>query len=338
MVNVLDWAEIAEKYADTLLLGNGASIAVDPCFSYRSLKETASEAGLITDSVQKVFEHLNTQDFELVLNVIQHTHNVNEALQVLEEATNRAYSEVRTALVGAVRQRHTSFETAQGHLIPIVNFMKRFTTVLSLNYDLIVYWAMMAGNATLGNWFKDCFVNGSFDEDWKRMKKPYGAPGATLVFYPHGNLVLTTSTDSSESKVTRITDGRNLLNCVLGEWASDDRLPLFVSEGETKQKARAIQRSPYLSTVYNDVMKSLGSACAVYGWSASDNDDHILRRLCSHSTQSLAFSVYRGKRTDLEIEQECIRINQKVRAINQQINVQFYWSDSADCWIAALAA
>ncbi len=335
MVKVFDWTEIADNYTETLLLGNGASIAIDASFSYRSLKETASEAGLITESVRKIFEHLNTQDFELVLNVIQHAHNVNQALDIVEEATNLGYREVRAALVGAVRMRHTSFETAEDYLLPIANFLKRFQTVLPLNYDLIVYWAMMAGNASLGNWFKDCFVNGLLDEDWKRMQKPYGAKGVTLVFYPHGNLVLTTSIDGSESKVVRTSDGSKLLNCVLDEWESGNRLPLFVSEGETKQKERAIQRSPYLNTVYNDVMRSLGSACAVYGWSASDNDDHILKRLCARSTNYLAFSVHRGSRTDLQIEQECVRISQKVRALNQQINVQFYWSDSANCWMAA---
>ncbi|MBV9267409.1 MAG: DUF4917 family protein [Acidobacteriaceae bacterium] len=281
-----------------------------------------------------VFDDLNTEDFELVLNVIWHAYVVNKALGVPNEATFRAYRDVKKALVGAVRAKHTSFDTSRGYLRPIATFMKCFQTVLSLNYDLIVYWAMMESNTTyFPNWFKDCFVNGVFDRNWRRMRQPYrAAAGSTLVFYPHGNLVLTTSLDGFESKVIR--DTASLLDCILKNWQSGDNLPLFVSEGKTDQKERAISRSGYLHTVYNEVMlpDSLGDTCAVYGWSANDNDAHILDRIC-RATRCIAFSVFRGDRSQAEIEAECDLIKAKVLHINPQIKTQFYWSDSADCWL-----
>jgi hypothetical protein len=338
MPKIQTWSEIEDKYTDTLLLGNGASMAIDPCFSYRSLKEAAAAAGLITSNIQSVFDYLKTQDFELVMNIISHTYHVNQALCVPDNVTLQAYNEVKTALVGAVRGKHTSFEEASVHLKPIATFMKRFHTVLSLNYDLIVYWAMMESKSQFGNWFKDCFVNGTLDIDWRRMRQPFGASGSTLVFYPHGNLALATSISGFESKMARQSDLASLLACVLQRWESGEDFPLFVSEGDTEQKKRAILRSHYLSTVYNEVMQSpsLGESCAVYGWSANDNDAHILQRSCQPSTRYLAFSVYRGQRSQSEVDAECAITEAKVRQKNQRIKTEFYWSDSADCWLNAV--
>ena len=43
MYAVTEWADIADNYKDTLVLGNGASIAVDPRFAYGSLLQVARE-------------------------------------------------------------------------------------------------------------------------------------------------------------------------------------------------------------------------------------------------------------------------------------------------------
>jgi hypothetical protein len=68
-------------------------------------------------------------------------------------------------------------------------FASAFPTVVSLNYDLTLYWAMLLFNAANGSWFKDAFHDGEFQTDWEYLLRPYGhAAGATLVFYPHGSL------------------------------------------------------------------------------------------------------------------------------------------------------
>jgi hypothetical protein len=64
MAIIRSWNEIKTRYNSTLLLGNGASMAIDPCFSYRSLKDAAA-ADLITVNIQKAFDYLNTQDSNL---------------------------------------------------------------------------------------------------------------------------------------------------------------------------------------------------------------------------------------------------------------------------------
>jgi hypothetical protein len=182
--------------------------------------------------------------------------------------------------------------------------MSRYDTVLSVNYDLTVYWAMLKGNEAFGGtWFKDCWLHGTFEGDWVRFREPMkGVSGATLVFYPHGNLALTSSLTEGEVKLSVDSGSGSLLDRVILEWAEGDRLPLFVSEGKSSQKEAAISRSGYLSTVYNDVMTQLDETVTIYGWALSEQDDHIVRRVCSPRVKRIAISVYRGGRTDEQLQ------------------------------------
>lgn len=259
MPELHDWEDIADDFKDTLVLGNGASMAVHRGFGYNSLRAVAASEGFITSAVQDVFDHLGTEDFELVLNMLWHAERVNRALGVEEITTKQAYDDVREALVKSVREVHCDYEDVEVYLQPIHRFMGKFETVLSLSYDLIVYWAMLAGNAERGRYrFKDCFTNGvHLDPNWERLREPIGTPETTLVFYPHGNLLLTSSPTEGDSKVVRTDDFEQLLERILRAWEAGEGFPLFVSEGEWQQKLRAIQRSGYLSTVYTSVMSDL---------------------------------------------------------------------------------
>ncbi|WP_411182338.1 DUF4917 family protein [Nitrosomonas sp. Is37] len=59
------WNEISHNYRGTLLLGNGASRAVDERFDYASLVEHAFEHRLLTEDVKSLFRFFRTKDFEL---------------------------------------------------------------------------------------------------------------------------------------------------------------------------------------------------------------------------------------------------------------------------------
>jgi hypothetical protein len=180
MIDIVSWADLAGSFPDTLILGNGASIAIDSCFQYSSLLEQAEDASLITAEVRSIFDYLETQDFELVMRMIRHAYHVNQALRVDEASTTKAYQDIRTALVVSVRNVHPVYESVTRYLPAMHEFMRRFDTVLSLNYDLLVYWAMMEGNRTNGTWFKDCFVKGIFDDDWTRFRDPMAKPQVPL--------------------------------------------------------------------------------------------------------------------------------------------------------------
>jgi hypothetical protein len=261
---------------------------------------------------------------------------INEALGIPEPKTRKAYRDIRAALVKTVQEVHPTYEIVKPHLGPMYRFMKPFDTVLSLNYDLTVYWAMLEGNRQLGQWFKDCFVTGGiFNDDWESLRAPYGAAGgATLVFYPHGNLTLATDVVGWERKLAAGQGGNSILTRILDAWKEGEKLPLFVSEGGTKQKHTAILRSGYLSTVYSAVMSDLGDSLAIFGANLGAVDDHLLGQAC-RSVERIAKSVWRGPRTVEQVQAECLDFKTRAHKHNAALAIEFFDSDSDGCWLKA---
>ena len=120
----------------------------------------------------------------------------------------------------------------------ITNFLERFDTVISLNYDLILYWAILwANDHSTVKYFKDCFIKeGEFESDWHWLRGAYGGRESTLVFYPHGNLVLATDffgdtrkiiRDGSlieiEGKIYKVTDS-DLMQSIVEAWESNRQI------------------------------------------------------------------------------------------------------------------
>jgi hypothetical protein len=340
---IYDWTNISEKFSEGLILGNGASVAIHPPFLYKSLYESACDNGFINASLKKVFQYYgDTRDFELILKMLWHTYNINQALEITDgHITTLAYKNLRNALIQSVQSVHVEYEAVCDTALPtIAAFLKRFKTVASLNYDLLVYWAMMHGNNQFveGHWFKDGFINGSFDHDWRRFREPYKVDGSTLVFYPHGNLSLATGPYDTEHKNSCGKNNSSLLSTIIEKWNSAQYVPLFVSEGLTEQKKRAIQRSTYLQTVYEEVLPELGEHIAIYGWSISDNDIHILRAMkqAKKPIQSLAISIH--TKTG-RIQEKCNHIFELVRKIFceerpycKMPEIYFFDASSEDCW------
>lgn len=97
---VLPWMQIAPNYHQgTVILGNGASIAVSPSFGYGSLLEHAQRAGLLANDVQQLFHFFGTSDFELILRLVWQASNVNRSLQIPDNRTHQAYLNVRECFI-----------------------------------------------------------------------------------------------------------------------------------------------------------------------------------------------------------------------------------------------
>lgn len=331
--NIMQWSQIAPGYlGGTLLLGNGASIAVSRNFSYRSLLEHARKNELLTEDVNRLFHFFHTDDFELILRLVWQASNVNRSLQIQDDQTLRAYRNVRECLIQAVRDVHPLYEDVRGYLPNMYNFLKGFDTVLSLNYDLLVYWTMTYGFGIRDyHKFKDCFtlgggdVNG-FDDDWQKYRNLLGECTNTLVFYPHGNLALCRNRREQELKIVRDRNA-GLLEAILGAWETETVVPLFVSEGREEQKVSSIQNSYYLSTVYREVLKSPRTKLTIFGWGLGEHDLHLLRRMQGSGIQRVAVSVFRGDQA------YCNRVYQTIQDVLGTVRVDFFDSESPCCWI-----
>lgn len=326
---IFNWMDICDAFSESILLGNGASISVDPRFRYNSLKEHAIRNGLLTENVQRLFEFFETDDFELVLRLVWQANKVNSALLIVDGQTRLAYEHVRSCLIEAVRNIHPEHFEVEHQFPHIANFLARFHTVFSLNYDLTLYWVIMYANRHYnGHTFKDCMVHGRFDSEWFRFKESLNAwdQRVTLIFYPHGSLVLARDVLEQECKLGS-QGGADLLRSILTRWQSGSVVPLFVSEGTSNQKIAAIQNSHYLNTVYREIIPNIGGSLTIFGWSLSEHDIHILRRIGKSNVARIAVSVLGNDQA------YCGRVSQMIADnIGQDVEVIFFNCESEGCW------
>lgn len=325
------WSEIKERFdGGALLLGNGASRAIHEGFGYPSLRQAAEDKGHVTPEVADIFRAFGTDDFELVLRRLWEATLVNKALGIEPGRVELAYQQVRGALIATVRDVHIRHEDAKRHFAPMFQFMKGFDAIFSLNYDLLVYWAMMASRDELGNWFKDCFQrHGVFSENWETLRQPYRADGATLVFYPHGSLLTARRDDYTEGKLTLPHKGEaTLLGRILELWETGSVSPLFVSEGTAERKRKSIANSNYLSRVFREVLPNSGESLVIYGWAISEQDEHILAQLRrpGSTLRRVAISVYGGCQASAQ------RAEDALMAVGVK-EVLFFDAESPGCWI-----
>lgn len=329
-MEIKKWNDIKGDFKDGLLLGNGASVAIDGSFSYKSLKKHAIDEGYFSEQVQALFDAFHTEDFELILRIVWHAYHVNDALEIDDDKTKEAYEAVRDTLISSVRSIHCQHGTALTKFKNIYNFSKKFNTIFSLNYDLTFYWLTMYGNKVNdGHKFKDCFNGNKFNDDWSEFRNPiYNQKKCTLFFYPHGNLVF--ARDKIENEVKIKADNNDLLESILTKWKKGSYIPLFVSEGTSKQKIKSIQSSYYLNTVYREVLTDIEESLVIYGWGLGEHDLHIINRICLGGTRRFAVSVF----PDGNEEAYCNRVTQVVKDAcnNEDVEIEFYCTTSEGCW------
>lgn len=327
---ILNWQELSQtiRPSSTIILGNGASMAIDQRFGYHSLLEYANHNNLLTQDVHSLFDFFETSDFELILRIVWQANNVNTSLRIPDERTRNAYIDVRESLIASVRDIHPEYDDVSDSFPAIYQFLKQFNTVISLNYDLIVYWVMMYG-FSIGDRhsFKDCFINNEFQENWFDYRRPiYGDISSTLVFYPHGSLILARNKVEEELKITRNHEA-DLLNSILNIWQRGEVVPLFVSEGIIKQKVNSINSSYYLRTVFREVLPSLSNDLVIYGWGVGEQDLHILNNICNSHVDRILVSVYGNNQA------YCNHIYHLINSrLGERVCVVFFDSQSEGCW------
>lgn len=327
-MQIYQWSELQGHFQSSLLLGNGSSIAIDKRFIYGTLKEQAFKLGFLTGEIQQLFIDFDTEDFEKVLNYVWQANYVNKTLGVNDTRTEEAYHQIRNCLIETVRHIHPERDAVLGDIRKIRTFTKSFGTILSLNYDLILYWAIMYGNELRdGHIYKDCFNSAQLCDDWSEMRKPYNAQqrDISLVFYPHGNLVLYKNHDGLEFKSR--DGGNGLLNAILRSWGTGECSPLFVSECTSVKKTASILSSNYLSTVYKEVIPSLENDLTIYGMGFNENDIHILSQIRKSKINKIAISVYNQDAEFIDRSSEAIK-----KTFGDEFEFFYFDSSSKGCW------
>ena len=159
---IKNWNDISAHYINgSLIIGNGASIALHNKFAFSSLKEVAEQNDLFSNDISKLFTEFDTCDFELILRLVWHAKLVNKNLGIIDHKIDSAYKNIKNSLIEVVKEVHCEHANIVDKLHQLYQFTKQFKTIVSLNYDLILYWILMYGNRERdGHKFKDCFQGG----------------------------------------------------------------------------------------------------------------------------------------------------------------------------------
>lgn len=283
-----DWAVLRPEFQwNGILIGNGSSRAVWDEFGYSSLFDTAKSKEIkhpLDVGDVALFDEFNTTNFEQILEALSTTRRVGTCLSKQTAWIEARYEHIRAALVEAVHARHVPWVRVSTPILSAIRTsLLEYEWVYSTNYDLLLYWAVMQDEA---KGFKDFFFDGvSFDaadtDVWGKV---------TRLLFLHGGLHLQRERSGSTQK--RVSDGSGNLLDTFGSTANlDGPVPLFVAEGTSEDKVRAIRRSDYLTFCFERLSAHDGPL-VVFGHSLSDSDLHIVRAMKRASLPVVAVSVY----------------------------------------------
>lgn len=297
------WDEIKDHDWSGLLIGNGASMAIWQYLGYKSLFEEALNPELdhsLSDLDQLLFEKLETTNFESALSALQTARLVGEALGIDVSEIDARREAIRLALISAVRAVHVPWLMVPDEaLVSIRECMSEFSSVYTTNYNLLFYWAIMQGDPKE---FPDYFWDDPFDisntEVWRK---------ATRVLFLHGAIHL--YHDAFGGTVKRTARAENLLDA-FGEGADRGETPLFVAEGTSSDKVRAIRNSDYLTFAYKSFSDHVGDL-VLFGSSLAPADAHLVHAMRGWDGRTIAASMRSGYADAVVIERKA-RLQQEL--------------------------
>jgi hypothetical protein len=308
-LGVKQWSTIAGDFKDAdLLLGNGFSMSLHPTFSYQSLFARFLAKAVPAD--QGTLPAFNTSNFEFILEDLSTTARVNSILQISTQQAVALAGRVREGLIRAIEESHPrKHEVSWLRLQNIASQLSPFRDIYTLNYDALLYHIIMICK---DRWERGDRSGRYNDYYWNRISPDYlkfmdfqSYRPYKHVYYLHGALFLFKSVTFEplvevDVKLCLNASGE-LLDAIAAEIRSGT-LPLFVSEGKSEEKQRAIARSDYLRFA-NDALEAARECIVVYGASLGDQDRHIANSV-RRRTSRAAVSVYPVGKSAIQIDQE----------------------------------
>jgi hypothetical protein len=338
MHKIISFQEALELSNDSskrhLLIGNGFSIACrKDIFRYDSLFEKA-DLKKTAPNVEKMFQLLGTQDFEVVMKHFRYAINILKIYQptntkLIEDLQNDS-NELKIILVNAIASSHPAHpsEILEEEYNSCKNFLRNFKNFYTLNYDLLLYWTFMHyqdGQLTSDDGFRTPDTGNSDFVSWDIEKTDW-----QNLFYLHGALHVFDS-GSELQKFTWINTGVRLIEQIRNA-LDNDKFPLFVSEGTSSEKMDKIMHSNYLSRGMRS-FSHIGGSLFIHGHSLADNDNHILNLIPKSKIKRLFVSLYGNLSTKANkaIVGAAESIVRK-RKGNKVLELFFYNSESAHVW------
>lgn len=297
-LGIVEWSALeADFVGSDLLLGNGFSVSMWPDFNYSSLFDkflaTCGEAD------RHAFEAFDTSNFEFILEDLSSADKVNRIFGIGGSEVPDAISKIRTGLITTIHDIHpTPYEIDWDRLHQIPQQLEPFGDIYTVNYDALIYHVILSAldrfNAGIGpNRYNDYFWNRVSNRYLQFMDfqdyEPY-----RHIYYLHGALFLFRGSQE-DLKLRKNSASEGLLELISNALNSGE-VPLFVSEGTSEQKMRAISRSHYLRFCY-DKLREKREKLVMYGISLSPAQDQHIIDAIKRKTEHIAIAVYPGDKS-----------------------------------------
>lgn len=319
---VAGWEGIAEEFLGSdLLLGNGLSISVWPDFAYESLFENFLSG--LTAGDQAAFRTFDTTNFEFILESIYRAIHVNDAFGIDADPLRVKGATLQEGLIRSVEAVHPRATALNwGRIEALSQQLDLFGDVFTTNYDCLLYHVIMMSRDRHESDdrvrpYNDYFWK-TWDDDYLEFQDYQNYAKYKHIYYLHGAVFLFRKW-YTDLKVRR-SGGAELIDRVALA-VRGGQVPLFISEASAEDKRQAIYRSEYLNFALRTLRERRDSLVS-FGFSWADVDDHIATAVKA-GTRRVAVSLFRGSRTDQEIEAEKERIFAKLMGCD----VTFFWSD-----------
>lgn len=274
------WTDLNQRHPSTaLLLGNGASRALWKPFGYFSLYEQAQQVrhkGLgVSD--QALFKAVGSELFEPLLSHLNITARTNAALAINATAPLNRYYSIKEALIHAVRAVHLPWPLFDATARATINqALRQFRNVYTSNYDLILPWAVAEHPHGFANLFDE---QGFFD-----VRRT--ASEGTRILHLHGGMHLLKLPDGSTRQ--RSAEQAELLEGFAVNIPGE--VPLFINEGPSDDKLRAIRGSDYLAWSLGELAREAGGLC-LFGQHLDASDQHLLDAIRQARPRHLAIAI-----------------------------------------------
>jgi hypothetical protein len=263
MVDLLSFDEALSDSAEVanephLLLGNGFSISCRPtAFNYSALLDEATFDSAHGD-VRAVFDLLGTTDFERVIELLRLAGALIDRYGPASDVADRLRHDaevVREALAITLAARHPSlpFNISDDEYACARSFLSKFRKIYTLNYDMLLYWAVMQDLEPAVS-TNDGFTAAEDPDADSVAWEPYLDYGEQRLFFLHGGLHLYDA-GAEISKITWSRTGIPLLDQIRGALAAG-RYPLIVTEGNTQEKEAKILHNAYLNHAIRSFARS----------------------------------------------------------------------------------
>lgn len=334
-VKPVDFAATNPDGKGHLLLGNGFSRALrEDIFSYQALFESADFGSLGT--AKKAFGLLKTTDFETVVRALR---NAAVLLNAYAPGNNKLRAQLendadalRDLLASTIAKNHperpTDFSDKQFESCR--RFLSRFRYIYSLNYDLLLYWALMHEDGSTVNIVCDDGFRTPDDGPCEYVTWDIEKTNQQNIHYLHGALHIFDA-GVELKKFTWINTGLRLIEQVRSALESD-MYPLIVAEGESSQKLARILHSNYLSRAYRSFANIRGTL-TIFGHAMSTADDHILHLIEKGHVSTIWVGLYGDPRSagNQHIIQRATQLS-SARTHSPSLKVQFFDASSAKVW------